>query len=153
MFCLFKKQPRRQELSRVTSEIVDLKPFPRKEVEGWIKTQQDFLKEAKRTSWANRKDSKNNAEAEVKSIEGYIRHLKYYLKHGDYPDMFYGPNGNQLISYRCVAMAYNNDGTIKRSENTFYADLGRKWTREDQKEITGTIEHKKKTRRSKNARR
>ncbi len=130
------------------SKEVELKPFPRKEVEGWIKTQQEFLKEAKRTAWANRKDNKiKNAEAEVKSIEGYIRHLKYYLKHGDYPDMYYGPNANQLISYRCVAMAYDKDGTVKRTVNTFYPDLGRKWTQQDQQDLRGPVEHKKRTRR------
>ena len=41
-----------------------------------------------------RKDVKG-AKAKYHSAEGYIRHLKHYLKHGDYCDDYYGAYGEK----------------------------------------------------------
>ena len=62
-----------------------------KNVKSWIKSQKDLMSSLR---YEVRKDVKG-AKAKYHSAEGYIRHLKHYLKHGDYCDDYYGAMGRK----------------------------------------------------------
>ena len=74
-----------------------------------------------------RKDVRQNVKvslAKQTDIEGYIRHMRKYLKDGDWIAMFDGVEQEGKIMPKCVAMAYNSDGTAKRDVGTWYPDMG-----------------------------
>ena len=56
-----------------------------KNVQSWIKSQKEQLSEYRASV---RRDIKG-AKAKLADCEGYIRHLQYYLRHGDYCDDMY----------------------------------------------------------------
>ena len=93
----------------------------------WIKTQGELA----RTERAQVKQNIKGAIAKLASHEGYVRHMKSYLKHGDWIDMFYGEYQEKKIRGRCRALGYYwtgpNKGKAKRDVGTFYPDLGMTW--------------------------
>jgi|14_taG_2_1085336.scaffolds.fasta_scaffold00083_44 hypothetical protein len=106
-----------------------------KNVRSWIKTQKDMLAAAKQEVRANAK----GAVAKVARIEGYVRNLERYIKHGVYLDMFYGEHQQSRIKTFCVAMAYHPDGTPKRSYGVYYSDLGGVYISDNKIEVDGKI--------------
>lgn len=56
--------------------------------------------------------------------------MQRYLRDGDWVDDFYGEHQQIKISYSCVAMAYDDDGTPKRNVGVYYPDLGCAYTKE-----------------------
>ena len=56
--------------------------------------------------------------------------MQKYLKDGEWIDNFYGEHQQSKIRYRCVAMAFYNDGTPKRNVGVFYPDMGCVYTQE-----------------------
>ena len=69
-----------------------------KNVQSWIKSQKEQLSEYRASV---RRDVKG-AKAKYHSAEGYIRHLKHYLKHGDYCDDYYGAYGEKKIKWQTI---------------------------------------------------
>ena len=69
-----------------------------KNVKSWIKSQKDLMSSLR---YEVRKDVKG-AKAKYHSAEGYIRHLKHYLKHGDYCDDYYGAYGEKKIKWQTI---------------------------------------------------
>lgn len=92
-------------------------------VRGWIKSNQEKLKEAR----AEERRGVKGAHAEVKSLEAYVRNMNKYLRDGDWADNFYGENMDKLTKWRCIQPAFDNDGNIKRSHGVYYDDLGYRW--------------------------
>ncbi len=92
-------------------------------VKGWIKSNQELLKEAR----ASLRQNIKGAEAEVKNYEAYVRNMNKYLRDGDWVDNFYGEHMNNTIKWRCIHPAYDDDGNIKRQHGVFYMDLGYRW--------------------------
>ena len=41
-----------------------------------------------------------------------------------------GPNEEHTVIPKCIAMAYNPDGTPKRTVGVYYSDLHAVWTKE-----------------------
>jgi hypothetical protein len=74
------------------------------------------------------------AEAQVSSISGYIRNLELYLRSGIYTDLFWGEHGQNRCKTICLVMAYNPDGTPKRSVGVWYPDIQETWTKEMENE-------------------
>ncbi len=72
--------------------------FSAKNVKSWIKSQKDLMSSLR---YEVRKDVKG-AKAKYHSAEGYIRHLKHYLKHGDYCDNYYGAYGEKKIKWQTI---------------------------------------------------
>ena len=56
--------------------------------------------------------------------------MQRYLRDGDWVDDFYGEHQQNKIRHRCVALAYYDDGTPKRSIGVYYPDLGCEYTLE-----------------------
>ena len=69
-----------------------------KNVQSWIKTQKEQLSEYRASV---RRDIKG-AKAKLADCEGYIRHLQYYLRHGDYCDDRYGAYQEKRIKWQTI---------------------------------------------------
>tara|TARA_Y100000768_G_scaffold118564_1_gene87609 strand:+ start:128 stop:544 length:417 start_codon:yes stop_codon:yes gene_type:complete len=69
-----------------------------KNVQSWIKNQKEQLVEYRHSA---RRDIKG-AKAQVANCEGYIRHLQYYLRHGDYCDDRYGAFQEKRIKWQTI---------------------------------------------------
>ena len=97
-----------------------------KKVKAWIKTQKDLASAVR----SEVRQKVKGAEARLLIHEGYIKHMQKYLRDGDWVDNFYGEHQQNRIRHRCVAMAYEDDGTPKRSVGIYYPDLGCEYTQE-----------------------
>jgi hypothetical protein len=97
-----------------------------KSVKGWIKHQRDLLK----TERYNHRKGDKKALSKIGGIQGYIRQLQYYLENGDYVSMYWGKDEDKPVVQHCLAMAYDEDGYVKRTIGVAYADTGCIWTRE-----------------------
>ena len=69
-----------------------------KNVQSWIKSQKEQLSEYRASV---RRDIKG-AKAKLADCEGYIRHLQYYLRHGDYCDDRYGAYQEKRIKWQTI---------------------------------------------------
>ena len=61
------------------------------------------------------------------SAKAYIRFMEHYLRTGDWISDFMGDDEEKKTQWKCVAMAYNPDGTPKRSKGVYYPDIGMVW--------------------------
>lgn len=62
----------------------------------WIQHNQKLAFTYKKQEW---KDV-SGAKANRASCEGYVRHMRHYLKHGDWIDNFYGEDQELKIYWR-----------------------------------------------------
>ena len=108
----------------------DEHPWSHINVKKWIKTQKELLTVAR----SDLRRKVKGAEAQVSSISGYIRNLELYLRSGIYTDLFWGEHGQNRCKTICLVMAYNPDGTPKRSVGVWYPDIQETWTREMENE-------------------
>ena len=97
-----------------------------KVVKQWIKTQKDLMSAER----AGVRQNVKGAVARLANHEGYIRNLQKYLRDGDWVDDFYGEHQEKKMGWRCVALAYYDDGTPKRDIGTWYPDMGCVYTQE-----------------------
>ena len=69
-----------------------------KNVKSWIKTQKELM-----TTLRNevRRDVKG-AKAKLADADGYIRHMRHYLKHGDWCNDFYGHYEDKRIRWQTI---------------------------------------------------
>ena len=59
--------------------------------------------------------------------KAYIRFMEHYLRTGDWISDYMGDDEEKKTQWKCVAMAYNPDGTPKRSKGVYYPDIGMVW--------------------------
>ena len=97
-----------------------------KKVKEWIKTQKGLASSERSSVRQNIK----GAVARLAIHEGYIRHMQKYLRDGDWVDDFYGEHQQHKTRWKSTVLAYNDDGTPKRSVGVFYPDLGCVYTQE-----------------------
>ena len=102
-----------------------------KNVKKWIKHSKDLVSEYKKIarSRASTPQEKQKASTAAEHKKAYIRYMELYLKSGDWVSTFSGEDENQKVIPRCVAMAYYDDGTPKRSCGVFYPDINAVWTK------------------------
>ena len=62
--------------------------------------------------------------------KAYIRMMEHYLRTGDWISDFMGDDEEKKTQWKCVAMAYHEDGTPKRTKGVFYPDINTVWTSE-----------------------
>ena len=62
--------------------------------------------------------------------KAYIRMMEHYLRTGDWISDFMGDYEEKKTQWKCVAMAYNPDGTPKRTKGVWYSDIQTVWTSE-----------------------
>ena len=133
-------------LPSVLKDLSDDHMLHPKKVKVWIKTQKDLAS----TVRGEVRQKVKGAEARLLIHEGYIKHMQKYLRDGDWVDNFYGEHQQNKIRHRCIAMAYYDDGTPKRSVGIFYPDLGCEYTQEmfnEEKGISDVGSSKRKRRR------
>ena len=97
-----------------------------KSVKQWIKTQKDLMTAER----AGIRQNIKGAVARLANHEGYIRNMQRYLRDGDWIDNFYGEHQEKKMGWKCVALAYYDDGTPKRDVGIFYPDMGCVYTQE-----------------------
>ena len=103
-----------------------------KSVKQWIKHSKDLVLEynkiARSRASSSQEVQKASNAADHKKV--YIRDLEYYLKTGDFISYFSGQDELTKVIPRCVALAYYEDGTPKRSCGVFYPDINAVWTKD-----------------------
>ena len=116
-------------------------------VKEWIKTQKDLTSSER----GNVRQKIKGSEAQLASHEGYIRNMQKYLRDGDWIDNFYGEHQQHKVRWKCIALAYYDDGTPKRNVGVFYPDMGCVYTQEMFNEEKGisNVEPKKRKRKRK----
>lgn len=121
-----------------------------KKVKQWIRTQREIVSSERAAERQNIK----GAKAKRCSAEAYIRDMKTYLRTGDWISYFYGEYEQHKTKLKCVAMAYESDGTPKRTVGIYYSDIGGTYTQEMHDEDRGIIkdETPKRKRRKRNKR-
>ena len=126
--------------------LADDHPAHPKKVRQWIKTQKELAASERKSV----KQGVKGAYSKQCIHEAYVRNLVKYLRDGDYVDMFYGEYMEHNIKRKCVAMAYESDGTPKRDVGVWYPDIGT-YTQEMYNEDRGVVSEppKKKRKRRK----
>lgn len=95
-------------------------PLSESNVKTWIKYNKEHLKSIR--SYADSKESKLRQEYQV--VNNYINNLQAYLNNGIYLDHRWGLKGDKKMLGVCYAKAYDKEGNIKRTKNTWYDDIG-----------------------------
>ena len=122
-----------------------------KNIKTWIKHSKDLVSEYNKSarSRVSTPQEKQKASNAVDHKKVYIRDLEHYLKTGDYISYFSGQDEATKVIPKCIAMAYYEDGTPKRSCGVFYEDINMVWTRdmdesefEDMRENTNYVPKK-----------
>ena len=123
-------------------DLPDDHPAHPKKVKLWIKTQKELAASERRAV----KQGVKGAYSKQCIHEAYVRNLVKYLRDGDYVDMFYGEYMEHNIKRKCVAMAYESDGTPKRDVGVWYPDIGT-YTQEMYNEDRGIVSEPSKKKR------
>jgi len=115
-------------------DLPEAHPLHPDKIKDWMKTQKDLLRSEK----AGVRQNIKGAIARAASHEGYIRHMKSYLKHGDWSDDFYGEHQEKRIRRKCTALGYYwygpKKGQVKRDIGVYYPDLGMVWEKDMENE-------------------
>ena len=123
-------------------DLPDDHPAHPKKVKLWIKTQKELAASERRAV----KQGVKGAYSRQCTHEAYVRNLVKYLRDGDYVDMFYGEYMEHNTKRKCVAMAYESDGTPKRDIGVWYPDIGT-YTQEMYNEDHGIVSEPSKKKR------
>ena len=112
-----------------------------KTVKGWIKESKEQVAAYNKTarSFRSTPQDKQKASNLADSKKAYIRYCEHYLKTGDWIGLKSGKHEEHLVIPKCIAMAYNSDGTPKRTVGVFYPDLLAVWTKEMENGKSPTI--------------
>ena len=127
-----KKPAEYKNIAKSVLALPDDDTYSFKNVKEWIKEnklQVSALGQQARSTGNAPKD-KQTALNLADSKKAYIRYCEHYLRHGDWIGIFSGANEEHKVVPRVVAMAYNSDGTPKRTVGFWYPDIETVWTKE-----------------------
>jgi hypothetical protein len=122
-----KKPPKYTAIDPSVRDLPDEHPISLKKVREWIKSnkdERDGLKKILRTS--NDRDIRNKYNI----LECYVQDMQAYVRGGIWLSTMYGPRMEHKVKYRCLVMAYHEDGMPKRNVGTWYPDMGCTYTQE-----------------------
>ena len=112
-----------------------------KNVKEWIKESKEqvaaFNKVAR--SFRSTPQDKQRASNDADAKKAYIRYCEHYLKTGDWIGLKSGKNEEHIVIPKCIAMAYNPDGTPKRTVGVYYPDLHAVWSKEMENGQSSTV--------------
>ena len=126
-----KKPAEYKNIAKSVLALPDDDTYSFKNVKEWIKEnklQVSALGQQARSRGGTPKE-KQTALNLADSKKAYIRYCEYYLKSGDWVGLFSGANEEHKVVPRVIAMAYNPDGTPKRSVGFWYPDIETVWTK------------------------
>lgn len=95
-------------------------------VKEWLKKWQGHLKAIKNYSESN--DPKLRMEYQI--TQTYVYNLSLYLRTGVWCDSHWGENRENKVVPISRVLAYNKDGTAKRTQGVYYPDLGMVWSKD-----------------------
>lgn len=101
-------------------------PFSYKNVRKWQQEAKAYVRTIK--SFEESKDA-NERHAYQRAV-AYVTNIGTYLRTGVWVDSHYGSSMQHKIKLRCTHLAYNKDGTVKRTLGVWYPDIGCEWTME-----------------------
>jgi len=127
-----KKPAEYKNIAKSVLALPDDDTYSFKNVKEWIKENKlqvtAFGQQARNTSAPPKE--RQAASNLVDSKKAYIRYCEHYLKHGDWIGIFSGASEEHRVVPKVIAMAYNPDGTPKRSVGFWYPDIKTVWTKE-----------------------
>ena len=107
-------------------------PLSLKSIKKSIKHNKDkasaFLTNSRRRGASPKQSIADRIHAD--SAKAYIRFMEHYLRTGDWISDYMGDDEEKKTQWKCVAMAYNPDGTPKRTKGVWYPDIQTVWTSE-----------------------
>ena len=127
-----KKPAEYKNIAKSVLALPDDDTYSFKNVKAWIKEnklQVSALGQQARST-GNVPKEKQAASNLADSKKAYIRYCEHYLRHGDWIGIFSGANEEHKVVPRVIAMAYNFDGTPKRTVGFWYPDIKSVWTKE-----------------------
>ena len=127
-----KKPAEYKNIAKSVLALPDDDTYSFKNVKEWIKEnklQVSALGQQARNTSALPKE-RQSASYLADSKKAYIRYCEFYLKTGDWIGTFSGANEEHRVVPKVIAMAYNPDGTPKRSVGFWYPDIKMVWTKE-----------------------
>lgn len=97
-------------------------PLGIKSVRQWIKVNKEIRAAIK----PKRNETDQKRLSHYNNVDQYIRSMESYLRDGVWTNLFYGEQQQNKIKYivRSNGMAYNKDGTPKRTVGVWYDDIG-----------------------------
>ncbi len=107
-------------------------PLSLKSIKKWIKHNKEkasaFLTNSRRRGTTPKQSIADKINAD--GAKAYIRMMEHYLRTGDWISDFMGDDEEKKTQWKCVAMAYHEDGTPKRTKGVWYPDIQTIWTSE-----------------------
>lgn len=97
-------------------DLSDDDPFHPTKVKEWIKYNKEKLSALK----SRVKSKEPRALSDYEQCRAYILNMESYLKNGIWLDLFYGPDQNFIVTWKCSHVGYDSKGEVKRSPNTLY---------------------------------
>lgn len=92
-------------------------------VKNWMKKWQGFLKSSK--NWQESKDPSLRMQYQI--AQTYVYNMGLYLRNGVWSDSHWGEDRQHRVLHVCKALAYDENGVVKRSVGTYYPDIGTVW--------------------------
>jgi hypothetical protein len=120
-----KGQSQNLSLHESIRDRADDHPISPAKVKQWLKVNKEALNEA-RKDLRNLKHYQSDRKAIglVSKYETYVANMETYLRTGQWLDMFYGEQQEHRVQRRCLVLAYNRDGSVKREIGVIYPDVG-----------------------------
>ena len=107
-------------------------PLSLKSIKKSIKHNKDkasaFLTNSRRRGASPKQSIADKIHAD--NTKAYIRFMEHYLRTGDWISDYMGDDEEKKTQWKCVAMAYHEDGTPKRTKGVWYPDIQTVWTSE-----------------------
>lgn len=102
--------------------------FSLKNVRAWLKANKEMRQGLK----PGRKDPDPKLLFQYNKVDQYVKAMESYLRDGVWTNLFYGEQQQSKTKFRVMrnGMAYNKDGTPKRTIGYWYEDLGEVYTQE-----------------------
>ena len=108
-------------------DLPDDHPLNPAKVKVWLKEQKQLLSSFGKQAG---KDKDPAIRKQYWDTETYVFNLNKYLQDGLWLDHRYGSSRQNTIKMNSVAMAYEKDGTPKRTVGVYYPDIGEIYTKE-----------------------
>lgn len=99
-------------------------PWHPNKVKVWLTDWRQRLAAIK--NFAESKNSDQRIQYQI--TQNYVYNLANYLRTGIWLDSHWGPNREYKVMMVCKALAYDADGTVKRTEGVFYPDIQKVWS-------------------------
>jgi len=92
-------------------------------VKKWLSEWKTYLKGIE-----NFKDSKDAKQRiTYQTAQTYVQNMTSYLRTGIWNDSHFGANREGKVMFVVKALAYDNEGMVKRTKGHYYPDIGKVW--------------------------